>query len=163
MTMHSANVMVFQFGSPEKHHCPSCNNDRRPKPEGRPRFDKEKFEHEMQDYIICNAGLSPREAEAFMPIFFEMKEKMRNQQRKIEIAYRRAVRSNMSDKDCRRILDEVEKMELRLNNIRTDYMKRLRKLIPASKLVKALNADQNFGRDQFRKMFHSGKPEQDRK
>lgn len=159
----TANGAWAEVVSPDKQPCSSNCTGGRPKRGERPPFDKEKFNREIQDYIISKAGLLPREAEAFFPIYFEMKEKTRNQQRKIENAYRRADRQNMGNTDCERVLNEAEKMEQKLNRIRSQYMKRLRKALSAQKLVKALNADQNFGRDQFRKMFHAAKPEQEGK
>lgn len=118
----------------------------------RPKFDPEEMRCQTEAFIIREAGLTPEEADKFFPVYFEMKEKVRNTQRKIDQAYRKAAEQNMSERDCERILDEVVRMEKLREQTEADYMKRLRKLIPASKLIKAVLAEQNFGREKFREM-----------
>lgn len=118
----------------------------------RPKFDPEEMRCQTEAFVIREAGLTPEEASKFFPVYFEMKDKLRNTQRKIDQAYRKAAEQNMSERDCERILDEVARMEKQREQTEADYMKRLRKLVPAGKLIKAILAEQNFGREKFREM-----------
>ena len=43
----------------------------------RPKFDPERFEASMEQFITTKAGLTPQEAQRFFPIYREMQSKMR--------------------------------------------------------------------------------------
>ena len=43
----------------------------------RPKFDPERFEASMEQFITTKAGLAPQEAERFFPVYRDMQTKMR--------------------------------------------------------------------------------------
>lgn len=115
------------------------------------KFDFEQFRKDLTKYISTRAGFTAKETQAFFPLFFEMKAKQRSYKRKTVRAYRRVEKEDLSEKDCQKILREVESLEKKKNEMERTYMQRLEKAVGAKKLMKALNADHEFGR----KMFHN--------
>jgi len=113
---------------------------------------KGQFIEELKQHIIREAHLTPQEAGQFFPVFFEMREKQRNIDRQKNKTLEQAAKKNMNERDCKRVLDEVNKLNKKAQRIEEEYMQRLTKLIGAKKLVKALQADREFGRDVFKKM-----------
>lgn len=81
-----------------------------------------------------------------------MKGKQRNIQQKIERTLERAAQSKARERDCQRVINEVCQLRKQLIRIEYNYYQRLSKIVGYQKLVKALSADQNFGRRQFHKM-----------
>lgn len=116
------------------------------------KFNPEKFKKELVRHITHEAGLTPKEAKAFFPVFFEMKEKQRALQRQKGRALRQAAKNNLNEKDCRRVLDEVQRLEKKSLSIEQEYVERLRKCVGAQKLLKAKVADMGFGRKMFHQM-----------
>ena len=115
------------------------------------KFDFEQFRKDLTKYISTRAGFTAKETQAFFPLFFEMKAKQRSYKRKMVRAYRRVEKEDLSEKDCQKILREVESLEGKKDEMERTYMQRLEKAVGAKKLMKALNADHEFGR----KMFHN--------
>lgn len=123
--------------------------DKRPKPND---MNPEKFRKELKKFISREAGFTPKEAQAFFPLFFEMKEKLRDMEHKKMNAINRAAKNNMSEKDCSRILREMNEMDKKVMRTEHEYLARMQKAVGSQKLVKAVSADRKFGRRMFRKM-----------
>ena len=116
------------------------------------KFDFEQFRKDLTKHISTRAGFTAKEAQAFFPLFFEMKAKQRSYMRKTVRAYRRVEKEDLKEKECQKILREVESLEKKKNEMERTYMQRLEKAVGAKKLMKALNADHEFGRKIFNKM-----------
>lgn len=116
------------------------------------RFNPEKFKHDLSIHIARKAEFTPEETKKFFPIFFEMKERQLALQRQKTRTLRNAAESDKNEKDCERVLDMYEKLEAKSMRIEKDYMKRLRSVVGARKLVKAMAADRVFGRRMFHQM-----------
>lgn len=123
------------------------------KGKGGPRkFNSEKLKNELRVHITREANLTPKEANVFFPIFFEKKDKQRALQRQKSSMLRHAAKDKMSETDCRRVLQEVENLDKKIQRIEHEYTERLRKRIGYKKLVKAMAADMSFGRKMFHRM-----------
>lgn len=116
------------------------------------RFSPEQFQRDIEFFISQQSGFTQAEAKDFFPIFFEMKGKQRNIQQKIERALERAAQSEGQERDYKRVITEVCQLRKQLSRVEDAYYQRLSKIVGYKKLVKALSADQNFGRRQFHKM-----------
>ncbi len=116
-------------------------------------FTPQKFRKELQTFITTEAGFSPQESKAFFPLFFEMKATLRNlHHKKIKALRVAASNAHLSEKDYNRILDQVASFEKQKEKVERDQLSRLRRLVGAKKLLKALDADERFGRRMFRSM-----------
>lgn len=123
-----------------------------PRKEGEKRFNPKKFRKDLSDFITREAGLTAAESKAFMPVFFEMKEKQREAEHQKARTITNATVSNMSNKDCKRILSQISEYSKKSQRIETQYFQRLERIVGARKLVKAINADRMFGRRIFKQM-----------
>lgn len=116
------------------------------------RFNPEQFKRDLSVHITRKAEFTQEEAKNFFPIFFEMKDKQRALERQKNRTLRSASESDKNEKDCERVLELIEKLETKSMRIEKDYMKRLRSIVGARKLVKAMAADRVFGRRMFHQM-----------
>lgn len=123
----------------------------------RPHFQPGQFVKDLTAYITRQAGLTESEAKAFFPVLYEMRGKQRDIQRRIEKSLSQGAARDMSAADYRRILDGVATLERKKTRVTTDYVARLSRMVGAEKTVKALAAEQSFGRGQFRKMAEKRK------
>lgn len=131
--------------------CPDNKNCQQ-EPPRKEKFNREDFRKKLTAYMIKEAGITPNEAKQFFPLYFEMREKMRSIDRQKERALSNAAKNNMSEKDCKRVLDEALELDKKNMRLESQYMNRLQKLVGARKLTKALYADRCFGRRMFMKM-----------
>lgn len=141
--------------------CPQVprQNDKRDCPQHRKGDGREldDFKRDLQAFIAREAGLSESEARAFFPVYFEMKEKQRNLEHQRGRAIRQAAEGNMNERDCQRVLNEVVASEKKSQRIEAQYMERLKKIVGARKLIRAIDADRSFGRKVWKKMTNKNK------
>lgn len=128
-----------------------CQGNQQPG-KGPRHFRPEQFKKELQEHITKQAALTPQESRRFFPVFFEMKDKLRNLDHQKMRALRRAAQAGSSESDCERVVKLMVQLERKRSKVYDTYMERLAKTVDYRKLVKACEADQSFGRKMFRQM-----------
>ena len=107
------------------------------KNEGFPRrqFSPEQFVKDMTEFITKEAGLSPMEAQAFFPIYFEMQELQRkNNEARMQLAW--SINEQATEADYERVLVKMNELELKDKQLEKDYMKKFHKVLSYKKLYK---------------------------
>lgn len=83
-----------------------------------PRFNPEKFEADMEQFITTDVGLTPMEASRFFPLFREMQ----NKQRALFGKMRFYAHTDTSDDAASlKAIKECDKIELEMKKIRQEY------------------------------------------
>lgn len=123
----------------------------------RKKFDPEEFHKKLEAFITCEARLTEAEARAFFPMFYELKKQQRVYHTKIAQASRRVRKENLSEKECEKILMSVRKWKKQVMELELSYYEKWGKVLPASKIIKVLEADRFFGRKMFNNMVHPRK------
>lgn len=113
------------------------------------RFDPKRFEMEMQQFIIREAGLTPAEAAKFFPLYDEMQRKQRmlfDEQRNYRF---------VDPKDDHAAYNAIKKMDdidLQIKKLQQQYHQKFCKLLPATKVLQIMRADEKFHRQAFKRM-----------
>lgn len=128
----TATIATFAQGSPQK-------------------FSPEKFQADLQEYIVKEAKLTPQEAAKFLPLYSEMFQKQRaiyDRQRQLrmnkltdEAAYRDAIKKG-------------DQMDLELKKLQQTYHDKFLAVLPASKVFAVIGAENRFHRDMWKKWGH---------
>ena len=111
-----------------------------------PKFDPQQFHANMEQFITTEAALSPKQAEAFFPVYREMQKKQRviyDQQRRL-----RHIKPT-DEAGCRDAIQKSDECELQLKEIQQHYHKKFMKILPASKVYDVLRAEEKFHRQIF--------------
>lgn len=132
--------------------CESSDKERPCNPH-RKRFDKQKFQNELKAYISGKVHLTPAESAVFFPLYFEMKEKLHDLQRRADRMLENAEKNATTEADCNRMLNEYVNVRSRAVKAEADYTKRFKRILSARKVVEVMSADKKFGREHFRRMF----------
>lgn len=125
-----------------------------------PRFSPEKFEAELQQFLVQEASLTPQEAAKFFPVYKEMNRKQR-------ALYERQRQLGMikpkDEKGCQKAIKDRDEIEVELKRIQQNYHNKFLDILPASKVYDVLNAEDRFHRRMLRKwskpmggMYHKG-------
>ncbi len=110
----------------------------------------EHFKMKKKDFLIRKSGMTPEEAARFFS-YYDMQEKsMHEIHRKINKACRRIKEETLSERDCEAIVAEVEKLKAQAAALEAERMKQWGELISASKILKILNAEREFGKEMLR-------------
>lgn len=118
------------------------------------KFDKEKFNAELTQYITTQASLTPQEAAAFFPLYEEMQAKQR-------VLFQKKKKSGKTkpaeEKTCKQVILENDRLEIEMKEIQAQYHKKFLNVLPASKLYDVLKAEEHFYRRAFKRVAHKHK------
>ena len=116
----------------------------------RPKFDPERFEASMEQFITTKAGLTPQEAERFFPVYRDMQTKMRALFNEMRRLHHTDFNDNvMSEKAIRR----MDSIDIEIKKIQQRYHNSFLKILPAGKVLEILKAEDKFHRDAFKQVF----------
>lgn len=115
-------------------------------------FNPEEFRAKLEDFIGRKAGFSSAEAQAFFPIFHQMKEEQRNLQKEIFKLKRNNPEENLPEKEYSDRIQRICDLNTKMTEIQGTYYKKLYKVVPAQKVYKAMLAEDYFHRMMLRQL-----------
>ena len=121
------------------------------------KYTEEDFQKKKMDYLSKQAGLTPQEAAAFFPIYFELQElKKKNNSQAWEKAKEVNKNSKATETDYKNSINEFIEAEKKNTELEQEYMEKGLQIIPASKIFKVLRAEIKFNRNML-KIMHPDK------
>ena len=113
-------------------------------------FNPDRYQADLEKYIVKKAGLTQKEAAAFLPIYREMKAKMR------PIYEANHKKPNVSsDEEYKKLIQQRDANEIQLKKIQQQYHNKFLKILPASKVFKLIREEENFHRSSFSKVLEN--------
>ena len=111
------------------------------------KFSPEKFQADLEQYITTEAGLTNEEAAKFFPLYREMQKKQRVVYNKIHELFKLP----HDEASCKRAIQRRDQLEIELKQIAQTYHNKFLRVIPASKVIGTIVAEDKFHRRAFRK------------
>ena len=130
--------------------------------QGRGKFNPQEFKAKLESYVTREAGFTQNEAQAFYPIYFEMKGKQRGLQRKIFQLKQNASTANTSDNDYAATIQKIKDLGVEMAQLEVTYYKKMCKAISPKKVYLAMLAEDEFHRQMLRR-FNREKEGPDRR
>ncbi|MBR1499462.1 MAG: hypothetical protein IJ615_07555 [Bacteroidaceae bacterium] len=121
----------------------------------RGKFNPEEFKAKLENFITAETGFTPAEAQAFYPIYHEMKEKQRNLQREIFRLKKDAPDSNASDKDFALVIQKIKDLGAEMAGLEVTYYKKMCKAVSPRKVYAAMQAEDKFHRQMLEEFGHN--------
>lgn len=116
---------------------------------GKGAFSPEKFQAEMEQYIVSHAALTPAESARFFPVYRKMGKKMRMLFDEMRRWRQFTPKSNDACAEAIRRQDEID---IQLKQLQQEYHARFMLILPAKKVMEIIKAEEQFHREAFRKM-----------
>ena len=120
-------------------------------------FSHEEFCNRQKEFITMHAKLTPEEAKAFFPLFFELQKKKweinkdtRKQARKKENG------SEPTADEYSTLVNKIADAKIEIAKLEKSYIEKYLKVIPASKILDVQRAEDRFQREIIKKMAHGG-------
>lgn len=117
------------------------------KQEQRAKFDPEQYQRNLEAFITKEAGLCPEEARVFFPLLREMQQKQRAIYKKQKAFDKAAFYDN---KVAESVIFASDERDLEIKKLQQQYHKQFVKVIPATKVLKAIHAEERFTRNAMR-------------
>lgn len=122
--------------------------------QGDNRFNPEQYKKDLEAALIRDAKLTPSEAQAVIPIFFEMRDKERALYDKERNLYKKNPADNQ---EAEKILQEMNCIERDIQKIHNCYLARALKIVSATKVLAIKKSEAQFHRNMMRRMANKGK------
>lgn len=117
--------------------------ERRDNRQDHKKFNPDEYQRKLEAHITKFAGLTTLEAQSFFPLFREMQQK----QRAIFKKQRKRNQSMFSNNKAALIaISEHDEAEIQIKKLQQNYHKRFLKVLPASKVLKCIVAEEVFNR-----------------
>ena len=115
----------------------------------RPPFDPARFEADLEQFITTEACLTPKEAAKFFPVYRQMMKK----QRSLFDEMRRYRHINIKDNEaCAEAIRKQDELDIQIKLLQQEYHARFMSIMPASKVLNIIKAEEKFHRQAFKKM-----------
>lgn len=124
---------------------------------GGARFNPQEFKEKLESYITQWAHMTPAEAQAFFPIYHEMKWKQLDLSNKVT-QIKRNMWKNNDDKTCAENINKINELEIQQAKIADQYYRKMCKVVPARKVSRAMMAEDAFHREMLRKASQPQQP-----
>ena len=112
------------------------------------KFSPEKFQADLEQYITTEAGLTNEEAAKFFPLYREMQQKQRVVYNKMHELFKLP----HDEASCKRAVQRRDQLEIELKQIAQTYHNKFIRVLPASKVIGTIIAEDKFHRRAFRKL-----------
>ena len=112
------------------------------------KFSPEKFQADLEQYITTEAGLTNEEAAKFFPLYREMQQKQRVVYNKMHELFKLP----HDEASCKRAVQRRDQLEIELKQIAQTYHNKFLCVLPASKVIGTIIAEDKFHRRAFRKL-----------
>jgi hypothetical protein len=112
------------------------------------KFSPEKFDAELQQFIVQEAHLTPQESARFFPVFKEMQRKQRM------LYHRKRMKGSIKPQDeegCQRAIREFDEVDVELKRIQQTYHNKFLDILPASKVYDIIEAEDLFHRRMLKR------------
>ena len=121
-------------------------------PGKRRHFSHEEFQAKQKEYITRKAQLTPEEAEAFFPLFFELQKKKFTLERDARRSIKKKRGEKMNEEQCREFVNKMSDVKIEVAKLEKEYSAKYLNVIPACKLLGVQHAEISFQRDLMKKM-----------
>lgn len=115
-------------------------------------FSPEEFQAKQRAFITQKAGLTPEEADAFFPLFFELQKKKFDIEHKIRKEIRKPHGEKMSEEQCREFVYKMTDSKIEKSQLEREYTDKYLNVLSACKLHKVLHAEGAFQRHLMQEM-----------
>ena len=127
----------------------------------RPHFSPEEFKAKQQAYITEKAELSPEEAEAFFPLFFELQKQKFDLERNARKNFKKNRNEKMTEEECRSFVYNTADAKIEVAKLEREYVDKYLNILSPCKLRKVQRAEWLFQRDLMKKMTGHKKAKKD--
>lgn len=120
-------------------------------------FDPKRFEAELEQYITIHASLTPQEASKFFPVYRQMMKKMRScfdEMRRYHFV------NPADERGCAEAIRRQDELDIEMKQLQQEYHNRFMYILPASKVLKIIKAEEKFHRQAFKRarQWHQNHP-----
>lgn len=118
------------------------------------KFSPEKFDADMNAFIVRKARLTPQEADRLLPIIKQMHSRQRSVYGRLRNVSKTLHEHSNDEAACRKALIERDKLTIELKTIEQKFHHKMLQVAPASKVLAVVEAEDGFFRHAMKQWQH---------
>lgn len=107
-------------------------------------FSAAEYWRQQKAFFTEKASLTEDEANAFFPLYNELQQKKRELNRDIRRIMREAASTGASEEQSLKAIDAQAETNIKIAQLEKEYLQKFKKVLPASKILKIQNAEEQF-------------------
>ncbi len=116
------------------------------------RMSPEEFAKRQQTFITEHAKLSPGEAEAFFPLYFEFQHNKWKINREARKKIKKKRGAELTEEQWKELVNELADAEIEIAKLEKTYIEKYLKILPARKILDIQRAEDAFQRELIKNM-----------
>lgn len=121
------------------------------------RLSKDEFRARQQAYITEKAGLTPQEAEAFFPLYFELQDRKHQLNEEAWQLMREGKKENLTDDRYDEIMEGVYDARIASDRLEKTYYGKFKMILSSKKIYQVQRAEMRFHRELLKGMRGKGR------
>lgn len=127
------------------------------KEESKKRFSIEEFQSKQRKFITEEAKLTPDEADAFFPLFFELHKKKWETDKEVREKVGMKHGAECSDEQSLQLVREFAEAKIKIAELEREYVEKYLEILPARKILSIQRAEDHFQKEMLKNMWKRGK------
>ena len=119
-------------------------------------MNQQQFREHQRQYLTEKAQLTPKEAKAFFPLYFELQNKKRELNKEAWGKLRRNPQQDFTESEYGKLVDDVARARVASDQLEYEYIQKYKEVLSAKKIYRIQRAEMHFHRDLL-KCFKQGR------
>jgi hypothetical protein len=107
-------------------------------------FSAAEYWKQQKAFFTEKAGLTEEESNAFFPLYNELQQKKRELSRETRRFMREAAAQGASEEQSLKAIEAQAEANIKIAELEKEYLKKFKEVLPASKILKVQNAEEQF-------------------
>lgn len=107
-------------------------------------FSAAEYWKQQKAFFTEKAGLTEEESDAFFPLYNELQQKKRELSRETRRFMREAAAQGASEEQSLKAIEAQAETNIKIAELEKEYLKKFKEVLPASKILKVQNAEEQF-------------------
>ena len=107
-------------------------------------FSPTEYWNQQKAFFTEKAGLTEDESKAFFPLYNELQQKKRELSREARHFMREAAAAGASEEQSLKAIEAQAETNIKIAELEKEYLKKYKEVLPASKILKVQNAEEQF-------------------
>lgn len=123
---------------------PCVAQEREKAPKRERKFSHEQFQAKQREYITAKAALTPEEAAAFFPIFFELQKEKFRIEREARGTVIKERGQKLTPEECKELLSHTADAKIKIAQLEKEYIAKYLNIVSPQKLLDIQRAEHSF-------------------
>lgn len=116
---------------------------------------KEEFRKKQKEFFIREAKLTPKEANYFFPLYFELQDKKKVLTDDANSKRNKALKQELNELQYKSVIDQIMNIQVKLEKLEQEYIDKYRKVLSNKKIFRIMTTEVKFRKEMLKSMRKS--------